>query len=123
MKKYTIYIVVFVLVILGYLSYTLSQRNIPATDFNEVKSYKIGFFALGDKDGEVAEKELEMTKILRRSAVVKRNMKAGELIKEEDITFKRPGTGIPPTKIHLLINKTLNKDKIANELILEEDFF
>jgi len=50
MKKYTIYIVVFVLVILGYLSYTLSQRNIPATDFNEVKSYKIGFFALGDKD-------------------------------------------------------------------------
>lgn len=86
-----------------------------------VKDCKRVYCALGNKDAEISDQELEMTKILRRSAVVRRNMNAGELIKEEDVAFKRPGTGIPPTELNTIIGKKLNKGKVANELILRED--
>jgi len=50
----------------------------------------------------------------RRSLVLTRNMKAGEVITESDIMAKRPGTGIAPKFTEIVIGRTIRMD-------LEED--
>ncbi len=50
----------------------------------------------------------------RRSVVVKHALKAGHVLQNDDLTNKRPGTGIPPDFIKSLIGRTLKID-------LEED--
>lgn len=50
----------------------------------------------------------------RRSLVLTRNMKKGDIITESDIAAKRPGTGIEPKYKDVLVGRKLQKD-------LEED--
>lgn len=50
----------------------------------------------------------------RRSLVLTRNMKAGEIIKEKDLMPKRPGTGISPAYAEIVVGRKVVKD-------LEED--
>jgi N-acetylneuraminate synthase len=37
-------------------------------------------------------------------------MKKGELLREEDLVFKRPGNGIDPDKEAFLVGRRLNRD-------------
>ena len=46
----------------------------------------------------------------RRSLVLARNMCAGEVITENDVIAKRPGTGIPPKDIEIVIGRVLKRD-------------
>lgn len=46
----------------------------------------------------------------RRSLVLTRNMKAGEIISERDLMAKRPGTGITPGAAELVIGRKILKD-------------
>jgi sialic acid synthase SpsE len=54
----------------------------------------------------------------RRSIVSKRNIGKGEILRREDFSFKRPGTGISPTEIDRVVGKklfrNLQKDQILN---------
>tara|TARA_Y100001970_G_scaffold288820_1_gene417179 strand:- start:1493 stop:3382 length:1890 start_codon:yes stop_codon:yes gene_type:complete len=54
---------------------------------------------------------------LSKSLVSSRALKAGEIIKAEDVIVKSPGQGISPQSFHDLIGKKLNRD------MNEEDFF
>lgn len=58
--------------------------------------------------------EEQARKNARRSLVLTRNIKKGERLKRQDLTFKRPGTGIPPSEIDAVLGKQVNKS-------LEED--
>jgi sialic acid synthase SpsE len=58
----------------------------------------------------------------RRSLVSSVDIKIGEKITREMLTFKRPGTGIPPTEIENLIGKVAKKD-IQEDTILKYDMF
>lgn len=58
----------------------------------------------------------------RRSVVSKGRIRKGEEITEEKLTFKRPGTGIPPASIGEIIGKTACKD-IEDDTILTFDMF
>ena len=58
----------------------------------------------------------------RRSLVSKRIIKAGNKIKYEDITWKRPGTGISPKNIVSMVGKKVRQD-IPNDSILSWDMF
>ena len=53
----------------------------------------------------------------RRSLVAKRFIKSGERIHEEDIAIKRPGTGIPPEFINLVIGGVALKDIHEDEIL------
>lgn len=66
--------------------------------------------ALGDGAKKVSSKELEKRKKFRRSLTTTRRIRKGEKIKEKDITFKRPGTGIPVNRIDEIIGKKVKKD-------------
>ena len=54
--------------------------------------------ALGVEERILGGDELEQRKNMRRSIIAARDMKAGTVIKLEDLDAKRPGTGIPPEK-------------------------
>ncbi len=58
----------------------------------------------------------------RRSAVVNKEMRAGEVITASDIEFKRPGTGIRPAELKYIVGRKLSVSKMADDLIQWEDF-
>ena len=57
----------------------------------------------------------------RRSIVTNRDLKKGETISKEDITHKRPGTGISPNNEEFIIGRTLNKNLPYDTLIKPSD--
>jgi len=65
--------------------------------------------------------EDETKKEFRRSIVITRDIKKGEIIKEEDLDFKRPGTGLSPEEIKYVIGRELKKDMKYDEILLLED--
>ena len=56
----------------------------------------------------------------RRSLVLTRDMKAGEIIKKEDIMPKRPGTGIAPIYADIVIGRSV-KMNLQEDTILTWD--
>ncbi|NBH81497.1 acetylneuraminic acid synthetase [bacterium C-53] len=75
-------------------------------------------------NGEIRCLDTELTarKNARRSIVSNVDIKAGAVVTENMLTFKRPGTGISPAKIDWVIGKTAVSD-IAEDTILTEEMF
>ncbi len=69
---------------------------------------------LGSPEKTVFECEIVPRREARRSLVLTRDMKAGEIIKASDLMPKRPGTGISPQFTDIIIGRTVTRD-------LEED--
>lgn len=59
---------------------------------------------------------------VRRSIVAAKNISKGDLITSDDLAFKRPGTGIYPSKIDEVIGKTAKVD-ILEDTLLDFDMF
>ena len=69
---------------------------------------------MGNAEKTVLECEQIPRREARRSLVLTRDMKAGEVIQKEDIMPKRPGTGISPIYTDIVIGRRVIAD-------LEED--
>lgn len=74
--------------------------------------------ALGDKTKRPSASELKNRSIARKSIVASRNIKKGEVFTEENITLKRPGTGICPMNWDITIGKKSKTDFKKDELIV-----
>ncbi len=79
------------------------------------------YLSLGTFERKISEEEKKKVKSFRRSIVLKKDMKAGEIIKRDDIDFKRPGTGIRPDETKYVIGRRLKIDKKYDELLKWED--
>jgi N-acetylneuraminate synthase len=77
--------------------------------------------ALGGTERIVLPEEMEQRKKMRRSVIAARDLQAGTILIKEDLSAKRPGTGLPPEKISDLIGKILIRDVGADTLILDSD--
>lgn len=75
--------------------------------------------AKGIKEKKANEMEMINKKPARKSLVAKKDIKAGEFFTEENLTIKRPGTGMAPIKYWDLLNKVATKDYKEDELIDE----
>ena len=73
--------------------------------------------ALGSNIKQVSESEKENIKVARKSIVASRDIKEGEVFAENNITTKRPGTGISPMKWNDIIGKKAKKPFYKDELI------
>lgn len=82
-----------------------------------VEESKIVSKALGNYHRTVTETEEEKKLKFRRSIVVTRDMRKGEVIEESDITFKRPGTHISPDQMQYVIGRKLNRDLSEDDLL------
>lgn len=73
--------------------------------------------ALGDGIKRPSSSELKNKPIARKSIVALRDIRAGELFSPENLTTKRPGTGISPMQWDAVIGKTAPRDFASDELI------
>ena len=75
---------------------------------------------LGSPEKTVLDCELVPRREARRSLVLTRDMKAGEVIKESDLMPKRPGTGISPKFADIVIGRSVKED-LKEDTILTWD--
>jgi N,N'-diacetyllegionaminate synthase len=73
--------------------------------------------ALGDGTKHVAEAERPNIVVARKSIVAARDIAAGEVLTEENITVKRPGNGISPMRWDEVIGAIAVRDFKYDELI------
>ena len=73
--------------------------------------------ARGNGIKRVMPSEISNQLIARKSIVAKVNIKKGEIFSYENLTTKRPGTGVSPLKIDEIIGTTSDRDYLADELI------
>ena len=73
--------------------------------------------SLGDGEKKPAGSELKNKSVARKSIIAARNIKKGEVFTEENLTTKRPGTGISPMKWFEVIGKVASRDFFEDEMI------
>lgn len=73
--------------------------------------------SLGEATIAPAPSELAGRNDFRLSCVAARDLAAGAVLSDEDIAFRRPGTGLPPTEAHRLVGRTLQRDLRAGEVM------
>ena len=85
-----------------------------------VKAIRLTEKALGVPYRRILTEEKEAATIGRRSLVSTRNIRKGEIITKNDITIKRPGTGINPCFYDIIIGRTAKMD-IKSDHVLSWD--
>jgi N-acetylneuraminate synthase len=74
-----------------------------------------------DKEA-IAEEFDELRSTFTKSIVACKNLKAGSILKADDLTLKKPGTGLPPARLADIIGRRLKRSVAADTLIEESDF-
>lgn len=106
--------------------FTLS-RNLPGPDHKaslepeELTALVAGIrnieLAMGDGIKRPTASELKNMSVARKSIVASRTIKSGEMLTTENITTKRPGTGISPMRWDEVIGRHAQRDFSVDELI------
>lgn len=73
--------------------------------------------AFGDGVKKPSESEKKNIKIARKSIVASKDIKEGEVFTPENLTLKRPGTGLSPMLWNMIVGKKSSKDYIKDEQI------
>lgn len=71
----------------------------------------------GDGLKRPSTSEMKNIEIARKSIVASTSISKGEIFTEENLTIKRPGTGISPMKWNEVIGKFAQKDYLTDDLI------
>ena len=82
-----------------------------------VKNIRNIEIALGDGVKRVSESERKNIAIARKSIVARRNIQEGEILTEENLAVKRPGTGINPMQWMEVLGTRAVRDFKEDELI------
>lgn len=77
--------------------------------------------ALGARERLVSAAEIQQRDVMRRSLVSARKILKGEILREGDIQFKRPGNGMSLSSLPAILGKTAVKDIDFDVLIQESD--
>ena len=103
------------------------NRNMPGPDHkaslepNELKAMVSAIRniekALGNSEKKVSDSERKNIAIARKSIVAATNIRKGEILTEENLTVKRPGTGISPMRWEEVLGTTAVRDFQEDELI------
>lgn len=72
----------------------------------------------GDGIKKPSDSEMKNIEIARKSIVASKAISMGEVFTEDNITVKRPGTGISPMKWDEILGKKANRSYQVDELIL-----
>lgn len=107
------------------------DKNLPGPDHwfsanpeeakDWVRAIRSVYRSLGQSVIEPTSRECEMRKLARRSIVAARDLPMGRILSPQDLTCKRPGTGIPPAHIQYLIGQRITRDICKDTLVTLED--
>lgn len=76
---------------------------------------------LGDRTKRVLPIERDVRDASRQSIVVRRRLDAGHVLTRNDLTIKRPGTGIEPWRLDQIIGRPLARTVEADTPLTEQD--
>ena len=103
------------------------DKNLPGPDHKAsldptqlksmIESIRNIELALGNGVKSLSPSEKKNLMVVRKSLVTTRAIKAGEVFTNENITAKRPGTGISPMRWDEVLGKKAIRNFIADELI------
>ncbi|MGD9789790.1 MAG: N-acetylneuraminate synthase family protein [Phycisphaerales bacterium] len=65
--------------------------------------------------------EQDVRTVSRQSIVAARSIKAGTPIRRADLTFKRPGTGLPPFELQSVLGQIATRDIEGDTLLNQDD--
>jgi N-acetylneuraminate synthase/N,N'-diacetyllegionaminate synthase len=74
-----------------------------------------------DDEKELRDDEAAIADWARHSVVTAEGISAGEAFTEDNLTAKRPGTGIPADEFYDVVGQTASRDLDANEVVTAED--
>ena len=74
-----------------------------------------------DKD-ELAEELGTLREIFSKSLVPRQDLAAGTVVEERHLTFKKPGTGIPASRLAEFIGRRLSRNVRKDQILQAEDF-
>lgn len=98
------------------------KASLEPVDFSKmVRAIRNVEQALGDGVKRCMPSEENTRAVARKSIVLATHKKAGQLLTEDDLVIKRPGTGIEPKFYVDLIGKQLTKDVQEDQLLTWED--
>ena len=93
------------------------------TDFAKaIRNFALITALEGQERREVLPCEEIPRREARRSLVLTRDVKAGEVLTARDLTAKRPGTGVPPRFADVVIGQTLSRDLPEDSVLDWHDF-
>ena len=99
--------------------------HLASIDMRELKEMVDGIRqiekALGSKKKQKYKSEEVLVSILGKSLATKKVLKAGSILKEEDLISKGPPTGISSSKFYEVVGRKLIKDKEADEILMPEE--
>lgn len=84
-----------------------------------VKAIRAVEAALGNGEKKPMASELANISVVRRSLVAAKDIAQGEAFSEDNLTVKRPGTGISPVQYWAMLGKPSPRDYKINEVISE----
>ena len=93
----------------------------PAEMEQLVKNCNNIYEAMGTQERIVSQAEYEQRKKMRRSIVAAKDLTKGSKICADNLNVKRPGDGLPPEKMEMLIGRVLKHDINEDTMILESD--
>ena len=73
-----------------------------------------------DKDAMAAELG-PLRSMFTKSIVLRRDLPEGAVLREEDLAFKKPGTGIPAAHVAKVLGRRLRRSVAADTLLTEDD--
>lgn len=82
---------------------------------------KVGYLMLGSNKKVINESQ-ERREAFQRSIVAAKDIPQGHIITEDDLDYKRPGTGIPPKYYEFVIGKAAKRNIQYDEIIQMSDF-
>lgn len=77
--------------------------------------------AMGDGIRRLSENELAIRDVARKSIVLRSPVRKGEVIREEDLTVKRPGDGIEPKYLREIAGRVAARDLEADDVLSYDD--
>lgn len=88
------------------------------TDFKKaINNFKLVQEILGEKEKNVLECEKIPRREARRSLVLTHDMKKGEILTDKDLIAKRPGTGISPKYLEIILGRVLKQDVKEDDIL------
>ena len=75
------------------------------------------FDSLGGPPRIVSDAEMEKRQRFRRSLVVRRSLGRGHILTEDDLTAKRPGSGISPHELRYVVGRRIADDMEEDQVL------
>ena len=64
----------------------------------------------------------DVNRLFGKSLYIRRDLPKGHVLSMNDVSLKKPGTGIPAKRLNEVLGKTLTKSYQSNEQLRDSDF-